>query len=170
MNLRIETKRLWLRPFSIADIESSYLMNRDKEVSKYTGDGGVVSKAEIERRIKEDVLGDYEKYGFGRLVVELKSDNKFIGFSGLKYLEDMDEVDLGYRFMSAYWGRGIATEAAQACLKYGFDKLNLNRIIAMVLPDNKASIRVLEKIGFSYEQNIIEDGQEAQLYSINKIK
>ena len=68
-------------------------MNLDAEVSKYTGDGGVVSKEEIERRITENVLGDYKKYGYGRLAVELKEENKFIGFTGLKYLDDMDEVD-----------------------------------------------------------------------------
>ena len=65
----------------------------------------VVSKKEIEQRIIENVFGDYKKYGFGRLAVELKSENKFIGFTGLKYLKEMDEVDLGYRFMKAYWGK-----------------------------------------------------------------
>jgi len=85
-NLFIETERLLIRPFKMEDIEPSYVMNLDAEVSKYTGDGGVVSKKEIERRIVENVFGDYEKYGFGRLAVELKGENKFIGFAGLKYL------------------------------------------------------------------------------------
>ena len=97
-DLFIETERLLIRPFSMEDIEPSYGMNLDAEVSRYTGDGWVVSKYEIERRIIENVLGDYKKYGFGRLAVELKVENKFIEFTGLKYLEDMDEVDLGYRF------------------------------------------------------------------------
>jgi len=101
-NLFIETERLLIRPFKMEDIEPSYTMNLDTEVSRYTGDGGVVSKKEIERRIVENVFGDYEKHGFGRLAVELKEENKFIGFTGLKYIEDMDEVDLGYRFMKEY--------------------------------------------------------------------
>ena len=166
-NLFIETDRLLIRPFKMEDIEPSYTMNLDTEVSRYTGDGGVVSKKEIERRIVENVFGDYEKYGFGRLAVELKGENKFIGFTGLKYLEDMDEVDLGFRFMKEYWGKGIATESAKACVNLGFEKLGLGRIIAMVLPENLGSIRVLEKLNFEYEKDIIEDNQLAKIYSLN---
>ena len=168
MNLIIETNRLLLRPFILKDIEASYEMNLDAEVSKYTGDGGIVSKEEIERRIIGDVFGDYKKYGFGRLAVTLKGQNKFIGFAGLKYLADRDEVDLGYRLMRKYWGKGLATEAAKACVNYGFESLELNKIIALVLPENTASIRVLEKLGFEYKKEIIEDLQKAKLYALYK--
>lgn len=166
--LTIETKRLILRPFTIDDIEPSYEMNLDEDVSKYTGDGGVVSKKEIERRIKENVFGDYKKYGFGRLAVVLKAENKFIGFTGLKYLDDLGEVDLGYRFMKAYWGKGIATEAALASLKLGFVSLELNKIIAMVLPENRGSIRILDKLNFKYDRDILEDGLVAKVYVLTK--
>lgn len=155
-----------IRPFSRDDIEPSYLMNLDTEVSRYTGDGGIVTKEEIERRIIEDVFGDYEKHGFGRLAVELKEENKFIGFTGLKYLEDLDEIDLGYRFMKAYWGKGFATESAIASVQFGFKTLKLKKIIAMVLPENTASVRVLEKLNFKYERDIIERDQVAKLYSL----
>ncbi len=167
-NLIIETERLLIRPFNLNDIEPSYAMNLDPKVNLLTGDGGIVSKAEIERRIIENVLGDYKKYGFGRLAVELKGENKFIGFTGLKYLEDLKEVDLGYRFMSNYWGKGIASEAGRACLNLGFDTLKLNKIVAMVLPNNKGSIRVLEKLNFEYEHDIIEDNLTAKLYAIKR--
>ncbi len=170
LNLFIETERLLIRPFNMDDIEPAYAMNLDAEVSKYTGDGGVVSRKEMERRITEDVLGDYKKHGFGRLAVELKGENKFIGFTGLKYLEDMNEVDLGYRFLKKYWGKGIATESARACVTFGFKELELSRIIAMVLPKNLASIRVLEKLNFEYEKDTIEDNQLARIYSLNKGK
>lgn len=166
-DLYIETERLILRPFTLEDIEASYQMNLDAEVSKYTGDGGVVSKEEVERRIKENVLGDYKKHGYGRLAVELKGESKFIGFAGLKYLEDLKEVDLGYRFMKQYWGKGIATEAAKACLDLGFNKLGLSRVIGMVLPENGASIRVLEKLGFQFEKEMMEDDLLVRVYSIN---
>lgn len=166
--LTIETERLILRPFCLEDIASSYAMNLDAEVSQYTGDGGIVSRAEIERRIKEDVLGDYKKHGFGRLAVELKGENNFIGFAGLKYLEDMDAVDLGYRFMKQYWGKGIATEAGKACIQLGFQTLELKKMIAMVLPENLASIGVLKKLSFEFEKNIVEDGLIAELYSLSK--
>ena len=80
----------------------------------------------------------------------------------------MDEVDLGYRFMEEYWGNVIATESAIACLNLGFETLELTNIIAMVLSKNKASIRVLEKLNFEYEKDIIEDKQFAKLYSLNR--
>lgn len=169
-DLIIETERLIIRPFTLADIEPSYAMNLDAEVSKYTGDGGVVDKKEIERRIVENVFGDYKKYGFGRLAVELKAENKFIGFTGLKYLEDMHEVDLGYRFMKEYWGKGIATESGKACIHLGFNTLGLNKIIAMVLPENLASIHVLEKLHFEFEKEVMEDHQLAKVYSLKKEK
>ncbi|MFK7972445.1 MAG: GNAT family N-acetyltransferase [Bacteroidia bacterium] len=164
----IETERLIIRPFTLDDIEAAYIMNLDAAVSKLTGDGGVVSRAETARRIKEDVLGDYQKYGYGRLAVELKSEQKFIGFAGLKYLDDLDEVDLGYRFMKAYWGKGFATEAALACLDFGFNTLSLQRIIAWVLPANTASIHVLEKVGFHYEKEVEEDGLIARQFALEK--
>ena len=167
-NLYIETERLFIRPFTPDDIEASYAMNLEEEVSRYTGDGGVVSKKEIERRIMHDVLGDYKKHGYGRLAVELKEERKFIGFTGLKYLEDMNEVDLGYRFMKNYWGRGIATESAKASINLGFETLGLTRIIAMVLPENIGSIRVLEKLHFKYEKEVEEEGQLVSLYSLKK--
>lgn len=169
-NLFIETERLLIRPFKTEDIEPSYIMNLDAEVSKYTGDGGIVSKEEIERRIVENVFGDYEKHGFGRLAVELKEENKFIGFTGLKYLEDMNEVDLGYRFMKEYWGKGIATESAEACVDLGFNTLGLKRMIALILPENTGSIRVIEKLNFEFEKEIIEDNQLVKVYSLIKEK
>ena len=167
-NLFLETERLIVRPFTTEDIEPSYLMNLDPEVSRYTADGGVVPREEMERRIVEDVMGDYAKHGYGRLAVEWKANGQFIGFSGLKYLEGLEEVDLGFRFLKAYWGMGIATESGRACLDLGFNSLGLERIIAMVLPENGGSIRVLEKLGFGFEKEMIDEGKLVQVYALVK--
>ncbi len=157
-DLYLETERLIIRPFERKDIVPSYEMNLDPLVSQYTGDGGVGSKAEMERRIVDNVFGDYEKYGFGRLAVEWKAERKFIGFTGLKYLSDLDEVDLGYRFLRAYWGKGIATESGRASIDLAFHKLGLAKLVAFVFPENVGSIRVLEKLGFGYERDVVLDG------------
>jgi RimJ/RimL family protein N-acetyltransferase len=82
----------------------------------------------------------------------------------------MDEVDLGYRFMKEYWGKGIATESGKACVDLGFNKLELKKMIAMVLPENTGSIHVLEKLNFKYEKEIIEDNQLAKVYTLIKEK
>ncbi|MFT5820809.1 MAG: ribosomal-protein-alanine N-acetyltransferase [Crocinitomix sp.] len=166
--ITIETERLILRPFILDDIAPSNEMNLDARVSKFTGDGGIVGEAEIERRIKENVMGDYAKYGYGRWAVELKGGKKFIGFAGLKFMADLNEVDLGYRLLFDYWGKGLATEAAKACLDYGFNTLQLKRIIATVLPDNIGSVRVLEKVGMQYEKEFIEDGLFVKQYCIQQ--
>lgn len=165
--LYIETDRLILRPFEERDIEPSYQLNLDEEVSKYTADGGVVSYDEIKRRIRENVMGDYAKHGYGRLAVELKSNGEFIGFSGVKYLEDLKEIELGYRFRSSLWGKGIATEAGKAALEIAFDRLQLQDLIGLVLKDNIGSIKVLEKLGFHYLDTIEDSGVMAEKYVMN---
>lgn len=166
MDILIETERLLIRPFNLDDILPAYEMNLDPAVSKFTGDGGIVSLKETERRIVEDVMGDYQKHGFGRFAVELKGEKGFIGFTGLKFLDDFNEVDIGFRFMKKYWGNGIATESAKACLKYGFETLKMEKIIGLVLPGNIASIRVLEKLNFKFEKEIIEDSLSVRYYSL----
>ena len=166
--ITVETDRLILRPFQLKDIEPSFEMNKDPEVVRYTGDGGSVTLEEVERRIKENVLGDYRKHGFGRFAVEYKESGQFIGFVGLKYLEDLDEVDLGYRLIQEYWGKGIATEASRASLEFGFHKLELDRIIAIALPENERSINVMKKLNFTFEKETFVDEYLVHQYALNK--
>jgi RimJ/RimL family protein N-acetyltransferase len=79
----------------------------------------------------------------------------------------MDEVDLGYRFLPQYWGRGLATEASVVCLAYGFDVLGLERIIGITMPENLASMRVLEKVGMERQEPILCEGEPAELFTID---
>lgn len=163
----IETERLLLRPFTMADVNGSYQLNLDAEVTKYTNDGGGVSYEEIKKRIHGVVHGDYEKYGFGRFAVIYKDTNEFVGFSGLKYLSEYDEVDIGYRFNQKYWGKGIATESAHASLEFGFQKLKLEKIVGYAMPENMASVRVMEKLGFEFEKDYLEEGVLVRKYYID---
>lgn len=98
----------------------------------------------------------------------LNEDKRLIGFCGLKYLDDLNAVDVGYRFLPEYWGRGLATEACLASVSFGFEVLKLDRIIGLVLPDNVASIRVLEKVGMRLEGEFTYDGYGVLLYSIHR--
>ena len=99
-------------------------------------------------------MADYRKHGFGRGVCILKSTGEQIGFAGLKYLEELGEVDVAYRLMPTHWGQGLATEAALASVRYGFTDLGLKRIIGLVMPENIASVRVLEKTGLRYAETV----------------
>ena len=126
-------------------------LHTNPDVQKYTGEALVASMEEMEQLIQTRIK-NYGKYGYGRWATFLKSGMQFVGWAGLAYLPEFDEIDLGYRFSPKYWGMGIATEASRAILTYGFDTLKLRRIIAIAMKDNKASIRVMEKVGMEFDK------------------
>ncbi len=146
----IETERLILRQFNMDDAEAVYEFNSNAEVIKYTGDELLQSLERAKEIITDVWYSDYEKYGYGRLAVIYKPDNKIIGFAGLKYLPEFDKTDIGFRFLPKYWGRGIATEAAKPIIEYGFKTLGLKSIIGIAMPENIGSCRVLEKVGLKF--------------------
>ena|ERR1041384_2190847 len=127
MKLTLETERLFFCEFKLADAQEMVLLNSDPDVIKYTGDIPFKNITEAEQLISN--YDHYRKYKMGRWSVFMKDTNEYMGWCGLKYLEDLNEVDIGYRFHKKYWGRGYATEASAACLKYGLEKLNLKRMI-----------------------------------------
>lgn len=123
-----------------------WALNSDPQVLRYTGDAPFTDLSDAER-IVAFVQAQYREYGMGRWVVERRDNGEVLGWCGLKRLPETMEVDLGYRFFRRHWGQGYATEAGAACLQYGFDSLGLERIVGRVMPDNTASVRVLEKLG-----------------------
>jgi RimJ/RimL family protein N-acetyltransferase len=100
--------------------------------------------------LRDHPIADYRKFGFGRWAVILKSTGENIGFAGLKFLPELQEVDIGYRLLSEHWGKGIATEASRPAIAYGFDMLGLDQIIGLVDPENVASVNVLKKLGLIF--------------------
>ena len=150
MSIKIETNRLILREFKTDDFKDVYEFGANKEVQKYTGDELIQSYDAAKEIIRNVLFNDYKNYGYGRWATIYKPDNKLIGFAGLKYLPEIDETDIGYRFLPEYWGKGIATETSKEIIKYGFENLNLERIVAIVMPENTASYRVLEKLNFKH--------------------
>lgn len=151
MKILIETERLFLRKITLEDKAHLFKLHAHPAVQKYTGEPVVESIEEIEEAIRGRIK-DYEKYGYGRWATFLKNELQFIGWAGLAYLPEFDEIDLGYRFLPEFWGLGLATEASRAILTYGFDKLQLKKIIAIALKENKASIRVMEKVGMEFDK------------------
>lgn len=166
MSVILETERLILRESVVSDAPDLFEMNSDPEVLKYTGDAAFRSVEETEELIRN--YKDYKKYGYGRWTTVVKATNEVIGFCGLKYLEDINETDLGYRWKKQHWGKGYATEAGRACLQYGFENLELEQIVAQVLEENNASIKVLEKIGMSYWKQLNTEENPGLLYRIKR--
>ncbi|MGV3609838.1 MAG: GNAT family N-acetyltransferase [Fluviicola sp.] len=158
----LETPRLTLREMTPEDAESAYILNSDPEVLKYTGDNPFESVEEAREFLEK--YESYKKYGFGRWAVILKETGEYLGWCGLKYIPELDEFDIGYRLMKKFWGKGYATEAAEACLKLGFGQFGMKTIVGRAMPENGASVRVLEKIGLTYLENRVEDGTEEVIY------
>lgn len=152
-----------LRTFTIEDAPLIYNLNLDPEVIRYTLDP--IKDINHARQVLEQViLPQYALYNHGRWAVHTKPGMEFIGWCGLKARPERKEIDLGYRFIKAAWGKGYATEAAWACIQYGFEKLQLRRIIGRTMPENKGSLWVLEKCGMTHIGEEVVDGHPAKTY------
>ncbi len=165
MNIILETNRLLLRTFTPEDAQLIYELNLDPEITRYTDDP-VKDINHAKEVLEQVILPQYALYNHGRWAVHIKNGLEFIGWCGLKNRPKRNEIDLGYRFLKTAWGKGYATEAAFACIKYGFEKLNLQRIIGRAMPDNIGSLRVLEKCGMTYIGDEIVDEHPAKTYEI----
>jgi RimJ/RimL family protein N-acetyltransferase len=152
------------------DARLIYELNLDPEVIRYTLDP-IKDLDHAKQVLEQVILPQYALYNHGRWAVHVKSlidpiAYGFIGWCGLKNRPELNEIDLGYRFARSSWGKGYATEAAAACIKYGFEKLNLVRIVGRALPGNLASMRVLEKCGMKYVSEEIVEGLLHKTYDI----
>jgi ribosomal-protein-alanine N-acetyltransferase len=153
-NLHIETPRLYIRQLLPTDEQGMFELDSDKEVHKYVGQHPVTT-IEESREVIGIIRQQYEQYGIGRWAVLKKDTDEFIGWTGYKFMKGplnnhSSFYDFGYRFKSAHWRQGYATESALAALKYGIEVLGLKDIYAMTDIDNIGSRKTLEKVGFSY--------------------
>ena len=162
----IETERLILRNFRLEDAAGMFALNNDPEVVQYVPDGPFDSIDAASKFIRN--YDAYDKTGMGRWTVLDKKKESYLGWCGLRLLEESGNVDLGFRFLKKHWNQGIATEAAKAALKVGFDLLNLESVIGRAIPENKGSIRVLEKVGLSYWKDGHDHGSPIVIYKIDK--
>ena len=163
IDVKLESERLIIRPFQLGDEIAMYELNSNPIVQKYTGDKIINSVEEAKNLLINIVFEDYKKHGYGRLAVIYKPDHKLIGFTGFKYLPELQETDLGYRFLPEYWGKGIATESSLMSLKYGFKKLGLNKIFGFSEIENIASTSVLNKVGFKNTKIAFYPGEENEV-------
>ena len=163
----LETPRLILRPALIEDAENLYRLNSDPEVMRYTGDKKFNSPFEARNLIQERIIPQYTQHRMGRFMAFLK-DGTFIGWCGLKYFPETGEVDLGYRLIQHFWGMGYATESGDRCIDYGFKELKLNRIIGKAMPENVASLKVMQKLGMTF-RGYLRDPTDPQSFIVYDI-
>lgn len=153
----IETERLWLRELHPNDAADLYTLNADPDVLQYTGD--IAFAHEEAARLFVEGYHQYRLFNRGRWAVIRKADHAFLGWCGLKYHPDNGDTDLGFRLMKQYWNQGYTTEAAMACLQYAFEQLKLPEVVAQVRTENKASVKVLRKLGMHQVAATLFDGK-----------
>ncbi len=160
------TARLRLRPRTVDDLEANLAMDLDPEVHRYIFVHGVPDAATHRAELLHRIATPPARASLR--VVEWRQQPGFLGWCGVFPLEDSGLIELGYRYARAAWGQGIATEAARAVLDYGFRQLGLDPIVAVTHPDNLASRRVLEKLGFSHEGPARYYGTEVAFHRLTR--
>ena len=165
MNI-LETERLALRQFTAEDAPFILTLVNEPSFIRNIGDRGVRSLEDAQRYIETGPVSSYARNGFGLYLVQLKESGESIGMCGLIKRPALDDVDIGYAFLPAFWSKGYAVESALA-VKEQARSLNLQRLVAIVDPANNGSIRVLEKIGMQFEKmmQLSADDIELKLFA-----
>ena len=165
----LETERLILRQFSTEDADFILELLNEPSFIRNIGDRGVRTTADAHSYILNGPVTSYIKNGFGLYLVKLKATDESIGMCGLIKRDTLEDVDIGYAFLPRYWSKGYAVESAQAVKEYARNVVGLNRIVAITDPENEGSIRVLEKIGLTFEKmvRLSEDDIELKLFGAN---
>jgi RimJ/RimL family protein N-acetyltransferase len=148
----IETARLRLRRFTLADAEAYYqAVMCDPDVRRYLPGGQPLPRERAEPIITK-FTDQWRLHCFGGMAITDRATGALIGQVGLQYVPDLPaEVEVFYAIAKSYWGQGYTPEAAHAALRYGFETIGLDRIVAFFMPGNKASERVMVKIGMTYQ-------------------
>lgn len=162
--LKIKTKRLVLRPLSKGDEDNLMKIFSDPIAMTFYLGTKTVKEAE-EWIAKASNLHQTKKMGF--FACELLDSGEFVGICGLlpQSPNGQEEVEVGYLFVRKYWGQGYATEAARACMDYGFHTLGLSKIISLIDPKNEKSINVAKRNGLKLEGETVYKGRRALIFA-----
>jgi RimJ/RimL family protein N-acetyltransferase len=163
----ITTSRLILRALAEEDIGPLHCILGDRDVLRYFPNTNPPTRDRVQKLISGQ-LKHWEERGYGWWAIELRSQNELIGWSGLQFLPETEEVEVAYLLGKAFWGKGLATEAARAGLQYGFEDIELESIVAIVHPENIASQRVIEKLGMLFVDQSHYFGMDCYRYSIER--
>jgi RimJ/RimL family protein N-acetyltransferase len=163
----LETPRLTLRRFTLDDAGFVLRLVNEPAFIANIGDKQVRSLDDARRYLADGPLAMYDKHGFGLWHVALRDGGASVGMCGLLRRDILPDVDLGYAYLPEYWGRGIASEAAEAVLRLAAGRFALRRVIGVVSQGNAASIRVLERLGMRFERmHALYPGEpEVRLYA-----
>ena len=162
------TKRLSYRPYTPADTEAMHAVWGDPEVMRYLPSDPSASLSESAERVERSITR-FADTGYGLCAVVQREEGRVVGTCGLFPLEWVGpEVEVAYHFAREVWNRGYATEAAGAWVGAALDQLDLDRVVALAYPANRASTRVMEKIGMRFDAQVDKYGERLVQYAIER--
>ncbi|RPF52055.1 ribosomal-protein-alanine N-acetyltransferase [Aquisalibacillus elongatus] len=165
--MHIKSERLNFRKYNEDDLDFLYLLLSDPDMVKHIGEGKT-RDIEGTRQFLEWIYHTYRlSADLGLMVLQHKENNQPIGHAGLvpQTINGVAEIEIGYWIARKHWGKGYATEAAEALKDFGQNNLGKERFISLIQPENIASRKVASKIGMSLEKEIQLKGQDVQIYS-----
>ncbi len=163
----LQTVQVTLRPWNLEDAPRLLEIMQEAEIFKYFPPSTPPTLEKAERYISHQ-LSHWQKYGYGHWAVTTPAEGQVVGWDGLEFLPETQETEVAYLLSRSARGKGIATEAAQAAVDFGFRSAGLASIIGLVHPENGPSLRVLEKSGLRYIDNKVYFGMEMRRYRIEK--
>ena len=161
-----ETPRLLLRRLCSDDAAFILQLLNEPSFLENIGDRGVRTLDDARAYIANAVVAMYEKHGFGLFHVALKDTREPIGMCGLLRRDWLEDVDVGFAFVPAFWGKGYAYESCVGVIDWGRQALGIERVCGITKLDNYGSIKVLEKLGLKFARVVTSpEGQESRLFS-----
>jgi len=162
-----ETNRLLITKFTENDATFFYKLANSPNWIRYIGDRGLKTVTDAQLYLKEDTLKSYTEFGFGFYKLQLKENGELIGTSGLVKRDWLEYVDIGFALLPEYEGKGFGFEASEEILKLAKNQFHLNKILAITLPTNKKSVKLIEKLGLVFEKRVkpFEDDEELLLFA-----
>jgi RimJ/RimL family protein N-acetyltransferase len=169
MTTILETPRLVLRHQVLSNLDDLWALYQNPNITKFIPDAPR-TRAEAQDELEWHMHGHPKHPELGLWATIHKETGKFIGRCGLLpwTIEGQYDVEVAYTIAEEYWGQGLGTEAAQAILKYGFEKLNLSRLIGLIDAENIASLKVAKRIGMTFEREARDEKGPFLMYSINR--
>lgn len=163
----LDTERLSLRWLAMNDAAFVRQLVNEPSWLRFIGDRGVRNDDDARRYLEKGPIAMYATMGFGLYLVELRDGGAPIGLCGFVKRDTLADVDLGFAFLPEFRGRSYAYEAASATMAFGRRALGLSRVVAITVPDNMPSIRLLERLGFRFERRVRlgDDAEELCLYA-----
>jgi RimJ/RimL family protein N-acetyltransferase len=161
----LETHRLRLRRPEPRDFDAYAALCADPEVMRFIGDGLPQSRRRAWQAFS-GMLGHWALRGYGQFAVESKASGRFLGRAGLYEPDPWPGTELAWALAREHWGQGFAPEAASAVRDWAFSVLGIRRLVSVIIPDNRPSIRVAEKVGERFDHDGDIDGTAVKIYAI----